>query len=75
MPNTGGIGRFGSPSKPPVYFSPMLAASSSSAMVQSVSISSVEPGGAQQDRPDASPISAATPAASTRLEIGSFQMP
>ena len=44
-------------------------------MVQSVSIKSVKPVVRNSTSPDRSPIRAATPAASTRLVIGSFQMP
>ncbi len=44
-------------------------------MVQSVSIRSVRPVVRSRIRPDAKPISAATPAASIRPEIGSLQMP
>ena len=52
----------------------MLAASSSSAMVQSVSISSVSPVVRSSTRPDEKPMIAAASAASSRLVIGSVQM-
>ena len=63
------------PSKPPVQSWPRFAASSSSAIVQSVSISSVSPVVRSSTSPEARPIIAATTPAAIRLVIGSFQMP
>ena len=74
MPNTGLIGRLSRPSKPPVTSAAMLAVSSSSPMVQSVSISSVSPVVRSSTRPEAKPTAPATAAAMTRPEIGSVQI-
>ena len=61
------------PSKPPVQAAPMLAACSSSAIVHSVSISSVSPCVRSSTRPLARPMSPATSAPASRPENGSFQ--
>ena len=66
----------GRPSKPPVQSWPRLAASSSSAMVQSVSISSVSPVVRSSTRPGGKPDQRRhRPPPAIRLVIGSFQMP
>ena len=59
----------------PVYSRAMFAASSSSDMVQSVSMSSVRPWVRNSTPPDAKPTTAAVAPAAIRLVIGSFQIP
>ena len=53
----------------------MLALSCNSAMVHSVSMSSVSPRVRNSTRPDNKPITAAASAASSKLVIGSVQIP
>ena len=74
LPKIGLIGRLSRPSKPPVTSAAMLADSSSSPMVQSVSISSVSPVVRSSTSPEARPTRPATIAAMTSPEIGSVQI-